>query len=867
MSSYNTKNEQLIAACAAHSADIKSALGWVSDPANAERIQPNRPALEKELRRAAFQARKLEQTVANSMCVGVFGPSQAGKSYLTSVLASKGGKATAVFDSGKSELDFLRDINPTGGEESTGLVTRFTIHDSPTPEGFPVSVRLLTQTDLAKILANTYCNEADHEFERLPDSLDALVTEFEKKMSADYTDILREEDIWDLQDYFEKYLRRFENARAIAPFWERIARLAPRIPVSDRAELYSIFWNRHEPLTTLYRNLTKVLASLNFAEQAFCRLDALVPSAESIINVKSLSKLVRSDDDQVRIVTKTGASTDTSKAIITALIAELRIVVKERPWGFFEHTDLLDFPGYRNREPVRLEKAFAEKLEETVKNMFLRGKVDFLFQRYTAEQELTSMLLCIEDSVFEVKSLIPAVEDWISVTHGATAAERTGKPTLLFLCMTKFDRQLIDKAGDAGNDTARFDTRVNASLLEPFKNSSWPTGWNQSSAFNNCYLIRNPRYEGAAKIFDSRELQEVAIRPEAQVRVSQLKDAFLSVEKTQRHFREPERAWEAVLELNDGGISYLAENLAKVCLPNVKPDQIRSRLSSVRASIDASLRRYYDDDDVATRLRKREEALNTIVAEIESCVERQRFGTLLAGLCIDRVQLSDALYAARSASADTATLKGKTGFGGRVTRLGQGSATNSRQEPASSEGGPSPNARLGHAAVEAWAAHMRSMVESPGFSRAVGISSETLGEIVSDISAAAKRRNLADAIAERLDAVRFIETNDIVIAKATIIALHMVNGFVTRLGYDRVPPSERPTSLDPDRNARPVFSSAPIVHDAAGIGRERPDFSTDYAVDWWEAFNATVRDNATGGSKQDPVQNEKLGKILERLRG
>jgi hypothetical protein len=864
MASRDSRLEELVNACTAHSGDIKAALSWVSDPENAERIQPNRPALEKELRRAAFQARKLEQTVANSMCVGVFGPSQAGKSYLVSVLASKGGKLTAVFDGGKTEADFLREINPGGGEESTGLVTRFTIHDAPTPPGFPVSVRLLTQTDLAKILANTYCNETKHEYETALDNLDGFIASYEASMSTDYTDTLREEDVWDLQDYFERYLQRFESARAIGPFWERLARVAPRLPVDKRAELYSIFWNRHEPLTTLYTNLTQVLASLGFPEQAYCQLEALVPSDKSIINVKSLESLVVSNDERARILTKSGASGDISKAILTALIAELRIVVKEQPWEFFEYTDLLDFPGYRSREQLELKKAFAERLEKTVAEMFLRGKVDFLFQRYTAEQELTSMLLCLEDSNLEVKSLVPAVEDWVNVTHGKNAAERTGKPKLLFLCFTKFDRQLTDKAGDVGNDSARFDTRVNASLLNAFRNSAWPTDWARGSAFNNSYLIRNPKFGGAAHIFESQpDFHELAIRPQANERLAQLKSAFLSVDKIKRHFREPEKAWEAVLKLNDGGISYLAENLAQVCLPNVKPDQIRSRLSSVRGTILTSLQRYYDDSDVATRLKKRNETLDEIIKEVEGCIERQRFGTLLAGLCIDRVELSDALHTARRAMAETATPVGRSSILGRSKR-GQGRSGTTIDFPIANPA--RGNAALGNAAVEAWATHMRAMVESPGFARAVGLSSETIAEIVSEISMAAKRRNLADQIAKALDSVRHIEANDTIIAKATIIALHMVNGFVAKLGYDRVPPAERATVQDAEGNKHPVFMPPDTVHDASGIGAERPDFGVHYALNWWEAFDATVHDNTTGGSTQNPEQNEKLGKILERLR-
>ena len=55
-------------------------LTWLDD--NAERVRQEKAGLTKEFRRLAAQARRLEQAVQRPMCVGVFGPSQSGKSYL-----------------------------------------------------------------------------------------------------------------------------------------------------------------------------------------------------------------------------------------------------------------------------------------------------------------------------------------------------------------------------------------------------------------------------------------------------------------------------------------------------------------------------------------------------------------------------------------------------------------------------------------------------------------------------------------------------------------------------------------------------------------------------------------------------------------
>ena len=92
----------------------------------------------REFRRYERRGARLREAAQRPMCVAVFGASQAGKSYLVSRLAAPpGGRLAARF--GDRTLDFLKDINPPGGQEATGLVTRFTMHPQPSPPGAPVT--------------------------------------------------------------------------------------------------------------------------------------------------------------------------------------------------------------------------------------------------------------------------------------------------------------------------------------------------------------------------------------------------------------------------------------------------------------------------------------------------------------------------------------------------------------------------------------------------------------------------------------------------------------------------------------------------------------------------------------------------------
>jgi hypothetical protein len=863
--------QQVEASCGEFSTTLKKALEWVNDPANAARLEPQKRAIEQELRTTAFETSKLARTASRPMCIGVFGPSQSGKSYLLSVLARKDSKLMAEFDGPPGKVDFIAEINPKGGKEATGLVTRFTLEPVKTQANFPVALRLLNQTDLVKVIVNAFTNDSDLDLETPPSRDDVLahVKSFENAVLSGYEDELREEHVWDLHDYVRKRALRIDGW--IGAFWDRIAELAPRLPLNKRAELYSILWGKHEALTALYLKLASSLAKLGFAEDVYAQTDALLPSSNSILNVDTLSKIAVEDTSMLKLSTAKGAVAELPRSVVAALTAELRIRISERAWDFLDHTDLLDFPGYRSRDNKQdLKRLLATAREVTIEQMMLRGKVDYLFQRYTADQELTGMVLCIRDSNLEVKTLPNVIEDWITVTHGAMAESRVGKPTLLFFCLTMFDNHLVVRAGDdPGNPGEKFDARMEASLIKPFgsKPGTWPSNWTPGKPFDNCFWIRNPNVKAESTI-EYDDWREVGIREDKIDWLKKLRDACCQVPVVREHFKDPARAFDEVMRLNDGGVSYLAESLAKVCLPEMKAEQLRNRLTDLRKKVAERLRPHYVPSDVEVRLREREEVCEQIFTSIEDCLSANRFGTFLAGLCIDRVPLGDAVYVARTSGANGEANKeeGSSSRRGLLTSLVRPSSRDSKTiKPRPRQ---STNVPLADAAVQAWAAHMKQIAESEPFGRAVSIPTAIMGQVVAEISQAAQRQKISDKIASQLDRVLFIENNDAIVAKATLIAAHVLNSFITSLGYDKRPVEERPRAPDLSGGEGPIFAPKPAVHDPSAIGEKRSPFADSYAVNWSAAFHASLRDNALSvdGSVQDPVQNARLGEIIEQLK-
>ena len=126
-----------------------------------------------------------------------------------------------------------------------------------------------------------------------------------------------------------------------------------------------------------------------------------------------------------------------------------------------------------------------------LRELLLRGKVAYLFQRYSAERELSAILLCIPDGNQEVRDLSDMMTAWIDQTIGATPADRAKQKNALFLVLTKMDREFEQKAGETEESRRlRWSARLNNSLVNNFR-GEWPANWN-GKPFDNSFWLRNP---------------------------------------------------------------------------------------------------------------------------------------------------------------------------------------------------------------------------------------------------------------------------------------------------------------------------------------------------------------------------------------
>jgi hypothetical protein len=644
--------------------------------------------LKSKLRRAVFVCADIIQAAALQPSLGVYGASQAGKSYLLAHLASIDDDPLEV-KVGEIELDFLKQLNGEGGHETTGLVTRFTIGSnspkSPDTINFPVRVRLLSEADLITIFANSYVYDFKHEEQdeegeraRVKQIVDLFKSlEHQADGSGKDASAFRKHFVYKLEKYYNSHLKRLHpDSRAIeqSGFWDRASELMPKLRREDRANVAKILWANNQEFSKLFDQLAKQIELIGNPDEVWCETEVLVErladgsgytrSAASILHVQALKDLFEiGGGKEIRIL----AGELTHKlpcSALAALTAEVVLTLKRKPNKIFNSMDLLDFPGARARGESN-KATSGQSAWPTVISNFRRGKVSFLFDRYISNYEIPGLMLCVGPSNLEANSVANELDEWVKKTHGKDPENRrASKLNSLFFVLTKFDLQFSENKGDSVSQV-RWETRLKASLIEPFANrnptSDWVNNWFPGKPFDNLYWFRNPNADNSQLIY-SIDGKEIKIRDEKKSLVENLKEHFLETPYVKQHFKDPSRAWDEAWRLNDGGKAYLYENLNSAFDDKaqiLKLKQLTRALEEQVNDIIMELDSHYIPDDPNEAHEKKTKTADAVKENLISLAENDRLGEFIQALLFSDDTISTLLTKTKSAlSHSTQQAKG-----------------------------------------------------------------------------------------------------------------------------------------------------------------------------------------------------------------
>jgi hypothetical protein len=535
----------------------------------------------KLLKRTYNEFEKVKNSLNEKPVIAVFGASQVGKSYLIKSLLSEPNQPLNIEYNGE-KYDFISRINPSGGgAESTGLVTRFTIHEDVIDNSFPIKVKLLTPKDILLIILDSfYLDLKKFSFHQEVAEIESHLFKFENEKNDYYQDFLNEFDIEDctkyFYDHFSKYeiiFDRFEKTR----FFSRIGKIIEKYQPNKWSDILSIMWNYNEKLTKLFNTLIEGLVELEFNKYGYIEFNQVLRE-EAILDVQKLDTLFI-DQKQIKVKLNDNTIKEVSQSLMTALIAELVLkipnqIVNDKP--FLEKTDLLDFPGARTRLDIEYEDIVKDK---NLEKMLLRGKVSYLFNKYSDEMNVTNLLFCINDNQNEVKEIPYLLENWIHKNIGTDPDKRakvigTSPIPPLFVVNTFFNKQLkfdIDNNSGFESDYNILNSKWNLRFNRLFedgivtKSKDWNINWiGQNQSFKNFYLLRD--YKFSDDIFDGFESNgmETSVKSSRALYMSKLKESFLNYDFTKNHILEREKLWDNATSINKDGSTSIIENLSKV---------------------------------------------------------------------------------------------------------------------------------------------------------------------------------------------------------------------------------------------------------------------------------------------------------------
>lgn len=867
----------------------RTAAAWADE--NQDVVRGEYDGLQRDLRRAGRLFRTCETAARRKMCAGVFGPSQAGKSYLISALA-RDERGTLLADFGGETHDFISEINPEGGKESTGLVTRFTTSKpEASPAGYPVMIRLLTEMDLVKILANTYYADCEHRDTPDPTPIAAMLDRLEKKTGApDGPDLDAFEE---LREYLEKDFRAKPRVQELERcFWTRALAVGPRLALGDRIRLYSLIWDETDAFTHLLQVLLDALERLRFAGEAFAPLASLIPRSGSIIDVATLQGLPdNSEAGNLELATTAGARATLPRAVVTALTAELTISMREKPDDMFDHTDLLDFPGYRSRYKIEDLRRELEK-PDMARELFLRGKVAYLFQRYCAERELTSMLLCVGPSNQEVQDLPGVINDWVLSSHGETPERRRGNPPSLYFVLTKFDMEFEQKKG-APSVESRWDTRLHVSMLDFFgKQHDWPRIWDGVQGFNNLFLLRNPNFRFDAILNYDAEGLESGIRPDQQTYVHALESAFLNSKLVAEHFENPRESWDAAMKLNDGGIGLIRNKLRPLCDPEIKRKQIRTTLVERQERLVARLKPFWKADDRDEERKRKALFFRQLATRLAGMAETQQFGSFLSLLGVHDHELYDLYFEAerrmlQNEISGTDNAPGKN-FSARPLSAGVtvGAKVNADDILNDLFGGdPLPEADVAPpeatprrcdeaqyfaALIEShWFDALHRVADNTEIQHYYGLPAQEFAAFVSELTLGAERLGLRVHMEDQIrKAAGYANlARERLIWKQVSLAAALINAYVSWMGFNPRTRTAQERTIHQGGRSVVLFEPPTTIEGYPLLAEEPEAHERVWYTDWLRALMTLIMDNVDfdGTQTVNPEQNRRIGDVIRDL--
>lgn len=655
---------------------IESAIEWGENHSgvNTELLTKKRRAV-----------RRIKNALTENCSAAAYGESQVGKSYLMSSILSTPDKPFVIRD-GEKEYSFIDQINSSGGErsqtESTGVITRFTIReDMRAPEGF-VRVKLLSVADLILMLCDSYYNDVDREAATISnDSLTKVIKDGISKYRVEeyHQQHLSCDDVLDIYDYTKQVIRAKAQHILDIDFGQMIAKHIEHIQPENWVHIFSFLWDDNEQINRLFSFLINEYQKLEFKSLVYVPFRALLREYGTILKVEWLDHIFSDktpeEGSKEELLTDVYAVDNLSsplqeafrKAALSALTAEITFALppelaEER--SFLKELDLLDFPGARTRLQIK-DEALSEMLPQVLR----RGKVAYLFNKYSRALMISSVLFCHHNDQRTEPGIGASISKWIQENIGrnpqerATFLETTEGISPLFFIATKFNIELERNKMDAPGNKEKLSEHwkhFDRVIPEIIESETWFSEWVErgtnfpSSAFQAVYPLRDFYWSGKNKVFVGYSDGECKspetgyyIHSDYPDFMDELKDSFLSHPFVKEHFRNPIETWENVATPNKDGSGAIIKDLNKIAPHLQKAREVKylKELKKIKMETLAMLEPNYESEDKQEENERVKNVAYKVRCSLASVMSNPKlFGNTIDTLMIPQKRLQSVVY-------------------------------------------------------------------------------------------------------------------------------------------------------------------------------------------------------------------------------
>ncbi|MDA9121436.1 putative virulence factor, partial [Flavobacteriales bacterium] len=553
--------------------------------------------------------------------VAIFGQSQVGKSYLVQNLTKPSNSPYLEIQVGiqKPPVNFLTEMNPAGGQESTGTVTRFTTIQEVVNNQYPIHVELFGVLDVAAIMINGYLSDLKEL------SKDDVLTAEESKalfLELASNNIGASHITSDEVSNFVEYVRdSFSDAIVVHDlgkigYFRDLVEFLPTIQPDKIWLVLEVLWNKNSFISELFQKLVNTISTIGHDNHVSVTFDAVSPNTSTILDVERVKELFGSNSNHgpVKLITSQGLEASLPRATFSALTKEVQLSIandfaNDSERQFLQYSDLLDFPGSKSREKIP-ESVFNGNSSEQKLQLFIRGKVSYLFDTYSNNQGVSSLLYCMDDNPPEEKEAPARLHKWISKYVGKDPDHRLRRANAisdilkaegidaknvspLMVVMTKFNQEMnkvlpgqeSDREAHDAKWAARLDANFSFFMDMPVEDK-WTKNWTSTKEpFKYVFPVRDPLYSQATFDGMNSVKEETGVREDRRTAIDSMGSSFKSSEVVKRHIINPDKVWKEISSPNGTGIDYLCHYLAPASHPAVTYTRLSSEIVKLKSDL------------------------------------------------------------------------------------------------------------------------------------------------------------------------------------------------------------------------------------------------------------------------------------------